>query len=390
MSKKHLRPLKTPVYRDSGFRLEDAGTTARAFSSELQQEPVPSHYIYSRYRNPTVVAVEDQLMRLESSAWALLTQSGMAAIDTALGIFHQSADTGNWLFFSEIYGGTNTYIDEVLIRRRGIRAERLCPEHGSYGAGIVRKAMKKFRPRVVFLETVSNPMLMVNDIPLIISIAKEFRAAVLVDNTFATPYLFRPLDHGADLVIHSATKYLSGHGSLTAGVLCGNNPAFAQQAVAYRKVVGHMLSPDDASRLGEQLKTFRIRMEKHCTNASLLAEFLEAHPMVERTIYPGLSSHPDHGLAERLFKGKGFGGMISFELSGKSPDNKRKICNRLIKNLSEHIPLIPSLGDADSTLLPVEPVWGDKYPYPGLIRLSVGIEPVNDLLDLFREALESL
>ncbi len=388
--KKHLKPLKTPVYRDAGFRLEDARTTADAFLDEHRQERDPGYYIYSRYRNPTVVAVEEQLMAIEQSGWALLTQSGMAAIDTALSLFQLAGSSDPWLFFSEIYGGTNTFIDEVLVRRRGIRVERLYPENGRYEPGAVQEALEKYRPSLVYLEAVSNPMLTVSDVPAFIALARESGARVLVDNTFATPYLFRPLGHGADLVIHSATKYLSGHGDLTAGVICGNDPALMHDAVEYRKYVGHMLSPDDAYRLGSQLTTFAVRMEKHNENAMKLAAFLENHPAVEKVLYPGLDSHPDHALASRLFEGKGYGGMISFDLAGKDALAKGTNRDRLVRSLQEDIPLIPSLGDAHTTLLPVEPVWGDKYPMPGLIRLSVGIEPCERLQERLKEALDSL
>ncbi|HDJ33327.1 MAG TPA: hypothetical protein ENF21_04420 [Bacteroidetes bacterium] len=389
-TKQHLKPLKTPVYRDSGFRLDDATVTASAFRDEQEQERKPGYYIYSRYRNPTVVAVEEQLMNIEQSEWALLTQSGMSAIDTALSIFQDAGSDKPLLFFSEIYGGTNTFIDEVLIKRRGIRAERLFPENNRYDPSYFRIRMEELRPSLVFLEVVTNPMLMVTDVPAMIDIAHEMGARVLVDNTFATPYLFKPLQAGADLVIHSATKYLSGHGDVTAGVICGNLDSLLKRAVEYRKYVGHMISPDDAYRLGNQLRTFSLRMQKHVENAERLAHFLDHHPAVETTIYPGLEHHPGHGLASRLFGGRGYGGMITFDLAGKNAGEKKDRRDRFIHALKDTIPLIPSLGDADTTLLPVEPVWGAKYPMPGLIRLSVGIEPYEELEGNIRKAMDSL
>ncbi|MGC9471500.1 MAG: trans-sulfuration enzyme family protein [Bacteroidales bacterium] len=388
--KQHLKPLKTPVYRDSGFRLDDATVTASAFRDEQEQERKPGYYIYSRYRNPTVVAVEEQLMNIEQSEWALLMQSGMSAIDTALSIFQEAGSDKPWLFFSEIYGGTNTFIDEVLIKRRGIRAERLFPENNRYDPSYFRRRMEETQASLVFLEVVTNPMLMVTDAPAIIDIAHEMGARVVVDNTFATPYLFKPLQAGADLVIHSATKYLSGHGDVTAGVICGNLENLLKKAVEYRKYVGHMISPDDAYRLGTQLRTFPLRMQKHVENAERLAHFLDDHPAVEATIYPGLEHHPDHFLADRLFGGRGYGGMITFDLAGKNAGEKKNRRDRFIRALQNTVPLIPSLGDADSTLLPVEPVWGDKYPGTGLIRLSVGIEPCEELEKNIGRALNDL
>ena len=304
----------------------------------------------------------------------------MSAIDTALSMFQQQEKSGKWMFFSEIYGGTNSYIDRVLQYRRGINVLRYFPEEdGNFDLEKAGNMIQTHHPTLLFFEIVSNPMLSVVDAEKVINMAKSTGCRVIIDNTFATPYLYKPLAAGADTVIHSATKYLAGHNNLMAGVICGNEEHLMQQAVEYRKWVGHSISPDDACRLGTQLKTFELRMQRHNDNAARLAKTLAAHPNVGKVLYPGLESHPTHQQAARLFKNKGFGGMITFDLKGADDSEKQSRCAQFLDNVKDNIPLLPSLGDVQTTFLPVEPVWGDKYPFPGMIRLSVGIEPYEDI-----------
>lgn len=369
-----VKTTRTPIYRDAAFFLEAEETMKKAFKDEMDHPRCPENYIYSRYRNPTVVAVEEQIMELEECQWALLTQSGMSAIDVALSIFQKADETGTWLFFSEIYGGTNTYIDRVLQYRRGINIKRFYPTGDQYDLNQLERLLAEEKPQLVYFEGISNPMLVVSDCESIITMAKQSGAVVIVDNTFAAPYLWHPLEYGADIVLHSATKYLSGHNNITAGVLCGNDPQMGKDAIEYRKYVGHMLSADDAYRLGTQLRTFELRFERHCENAARLAKVLAAHEKIEKVLYPGLESHPTHAEAKKLFKGKGFGGMVTFDIKGDNQEKKGEAARGFISAVSERIPLVPTLGDAGTTLLHVESVWGDKYPMPGMVRLSVGIE----------------
>jgi len=379
-----------PVFRDAGFDLRDAQLAAKAFGQEHDHPHHPEEFIYSRYRNPTVVSVEEQLSTIEESEWALLTQSGMSAIDTALSLFQHKEKAGTWLFFSEIYGGTNTYIDEVLAARRGIPVERFVTEGNRHDMNELNILLKRLRPQFVYFETVSNPMLIVADGEEIIRMAKSAGSRVIVDNTFTTPYLWKPLQAGADLVVHSATKYLSGHGDLSAGVICGTDRELMKEAIKYRKLVGHMLSPDDAYRLGSFLRTFSLRFKQHCINAEAIAGELDHHPAVERVLYPGLQNHPTHAEAKKLFGDKGYGGMITFDLAGKTPGEKREKRDLFIQAVSEYIHLVPTLGDTDTILLPIEPVWGEKYPVPGMIRLSAGIEPTEEITGIIRKALDKL
>ncbi|MCZ4693371.1 PLP-dependent transferase [Ancylomarina euxinus] len=387
---KKINASHMPLYREAGFNLQNSKRTKEAFAAELDHAHEPDDYIYSRYRNPTVVAVEKQIMALEDCKWALLVETGMAAIDVAVSVFQKGKDTRPWLFFHEIYGGTNSFIDTVLIKRRNLDVHRFYANDGLYDFVELERLLKEIQPEFLYFEAVSNPMLIVADVQRIMELAKQYQTKIIVDNTFGTPYLWKPLMDGADLVIHSATKYLSGHGNITAGVICGNNEELMKEAIEYRKWAGHFLSPDDAYRLGTQLKSFELRFDKHCKNAMELASYLENHPQIEAVLYPGLESHPTRKEALDLFGDKGFGGMLTFDIKGDSDEDKREKCNRFIAALEDTIPLVPTLGEVDTILLPVEPVWGAKYPLPGVIRLSVGIEKIDKLKNLIGGALNQL
>jgi len=390
MKKKEVNSSRMPVYRDAGFELYDAGTMAAAFTGETDPKRDPDLYIYSRYRNPTVVAAEEEIMRLEDSAWALLAQSGMAAIDIAVSIFQDGHNKRPWLFFSEIYGGTITFAETILKNKRGLDIRSFNPENEKYNISAFESVVKSVRPEFVYIEAISNPLLIVPDALHIIEIAKENDAKVLVDNTFATPVLWQPLKAGADIVIHSATKYFSGHGNLTGGVLCSNDPQILKAALEYRKYAGHMISPDDAYRLHTQVQTFRLRFERQCRNAVHVADLLAQSDKVEKVWYPGLKKHPTHKEAVMLFGDKGFGGMITFDLRGKNRDEKKKRRDEFINSVSEKIKVVPSLGDPKSIIMPVESVWGAKYPEPGMIRLSCGFEQTDDLVNTIRVALDKI
>jgi cystathionine beta-lyase/cystathionine gamma-synthase len=189
----------------------------------------------------------------------------------------------------------------------------------------------------------------------------------------------KPLGEGVDIVIHSATKYFSGHGNLTAGVLCGNDKNFMRSAIEYRKFVGHMISPDDAYRLQTQIQSFNLRFARQCKNASTLADLLNTISLIRKVWFPGLTDHPTHNIAKQLFDGKGFGAMITFDFAGDDGNEKRDRRDKFIKLVSDKIKLIPTLGDPHTILMPVEAVWGAKYPEPGMIRLSVGFEDYDEL-----------
>jgi cystathionine beta-lyase/cystathionine gamma-synthase len=388
MKKREINSVRTPVYRDAGFELPTAAATSGAFASETDHEREPDLYIYSRYRNPTVVAAEEAVMEIERCDWALLAQSGMAAIDIALSIFQEAGRQSNWLFFSEIYGGTLSYAGSILQKRRGMEVSFFRPSAGLYDYGQLENALSDIRPDILYFETISNPLLIVAEGRRVIELGKKYGAKVIVDNTFATPVLWRPLEEGADLVIHSATKYFSGHGNLTAGVICGNDRGLMQSAVEYRKFVGHMLSPDDAYRLQTQMASFGLRFSHQCSNAAAVASALASSESVARVLYPGLETHETHKAARELFDGRGYGAMITFDLAGASPAEKRNNRDRFIAAVYPEIRLIPTLGDSHTILMPVEAVWGTKYPEPGMIRMSIGFEQQEELINIIRRGLE--
>jgi cystathionine beta-lyase/cystathionine gamma-synthase len=390
MKKREVNSPRMPVYRDAGFELFDAATTASAFRSESEHEREPDFYIYSRYRNPTVVSAEAEIMKLEQCNWALLTQTGMSAIDTALSVFQRAGEDRPWVFFSEIYGGTISFIESVLKARRGIDIRYFTAKEWNYDLDEFRNVLERINPSVVYIETISNPMLIVADVSELIRISGKYGSKVIIDNTFATPYLYKPLEAGAALVIHSATKYFSGHGNLSAGVLCGNDKILMQSAIEYRKYVGHMISPDDAYRLQTQLLTFELRYGRQCTNAYKLADYLDVTPVIRKVWYPGLKNHSTHSIAKKLFCDKGYGAMITFDFNGKDSGEKRSRRDNFIRLVSDKIRLIPTLGDPHTILMPVEAVWGTKYPEPGMIRLSVGFEEYSELEATISKALSAV
>lgn len=379
---------RTPIYRDAGFCFESIEQAAKTFQEEIDYPQSSNNFIYTRYANPTVVAAEKEIAKLEGSEWALLSSSGMSAVDIALSIFQERETTGKWLFFSELYGGTNEYIDKISMQRRGIDVERFYPnkEEERFDTSKLEEMLEEFKPRLLYFEPITNPLLIIVDGKDVIRVAKDRGIRVIVDNTFATPYLWRPLDSGADIVIHSATKYLSGHGNITAGVLCGNDSEIRKQALIYRKLVGSILSADDAYRLGTQIKTFGLRFQKQCENAHKLARELALHNAVSAVRYPGLESHATHQEAKKIFNGQDFGAMINFELRGG-----REACDKLVKKVSDNIAYVPTLGNAESILMHVPTVFGqEKYPYPAMIRLSVGFEPYDELRSCIMGALDSI
>lgn len=389
MKKREINSARTPIYRDAGFELPSADLTSAAFAAEAEHDREPDLYIYSRYRNPTVVAAEEALMITEDSGWALLAQSGMAAIDIALSIFQEAGKESRWLFFSEIYGGTLSYISSVLEKRRGVHIDFFRPSGDDYDYDLLDRMIDEIKPDLVYFETISNPLLIVADGKRIIGGAKKHGARVIIDNTFATSLLWKPLADGADLVIHSATKYLSGHGNLTAGVICGNDRSLMQKAIEYRKFVGHMLSPDDAYRLQTQLASFELRFKQQCDNAARLSELLQRAGVISKVLYPGLKTHSTHQIAEDLLGGNEYGAMITFDFIGDHNEEKRARRDRFIAGVFPEIKLIPTLGDYHTILMPVEAVWGAKYPEPGMVRMSLGFEPWEEIQRVIIRALNA-
>jgi cystathionine beta-lyase/cystathionine gamma-synthase len=347
-------------------------------TSTYAQEAVGKHkgYDYARTANPTRTALETCLASLEDGRWGLAFSSGMAASDA---IAHLLSAGDHVVMTDDVYGGTYRLFARVF-DRLGIA---LTPVDMRSLAS-VRKAMRK-STKLVWIETPSNPLLKVLDITALAEVAHKSKALAVADNTFASPYLQNPLLHGADLVLHSTTKYIGGHSDVVGGAIVGNDEALRERLAFLQNAAGGVPGPLDAWLVLRGAKTLAVRMERHSANGQAVAEWLAEHPKVTRVNYPGLRSHPQHDVAKRQMKA--FGGMLSFELKGGEAAAKRMAARTKIFALAE------SLGGVESLLeVPLAmthgSVKGTKLAPPaGLVRLSVGIETIDDLIADLAEAI---
>ncbi len=363
--------MGSTIDRTIGFPLGSTKDAEYSFTEPLGK----GLYSYARRENPTVAHCENILSDIEKAEKCLLTNSGMAAINVAYSIFNDPDDKRAWLFPDDAYSGTIEYADKILKRQRGtnvIFANTMVKNSPTLS---LIDAIKRTRPALVFIEPVSNPMLDIVDVPKVIKVAHEYDARVVVDNTFATPFLFRPLETGADIVVHSATKYLGGHNNILAGVIAVNDDALYARLIEHRNIIGAVISPDDAARLEDQLKTFSLRVAKQNETALKIANYLYRHTGVASINYPGLPSNKYHELAQSLFAGGGFGGMITFDLAR---DDKE--CSQFVDDLSLHIPHIGSLGEVETTFLHIESCFLEGYNQSS-IRLSIGIDSADDIIN---------
>jgi len=356
-------------------------------------------YVYTRYGNPTLTALEEAVAVLEEGATALAFASGMAAIHAALvaATARQASrgDRGSGgsaspavVAAQDIYGTTHALLDGLL-RTQGVPTrfvDATCVD-------AVDVACRELRPAAVIVETISNPLLKIADIPALAEVAHRHGAALLVDSTFATPCLLQPLNLGADVVIHSATKYLGGHGDVLGGVVVTSD-AWRTALHSVLKLTGANLGPQEAWMVLRGIKTLPLRMRQHCDNALAVARWLQGHPRVGRVYYPGLASHPQYELAARLFKGHGYGGMVSFELTGAGQSE----VFRFFESLCLCLPAT-TLGDVCTLVLyPAHSSHRALTPEErarvgisdGLVRVSVGIEAVADIIADLEQALETL
>jgi len=371
--------LAMPIYQTSTFIFDSAEQGGRRFALE------EAGYIYTRLGNPTTTVLEDKIAALEEGEAAVATSSGMGAISSTL--------------WTVLKAGDHIVTDKTLY---GCTFALMC--HGLTRFGIdvtfvdtsnldeVKNAMKE-NTRVVYLETPANPNLKIVDIEALAKIAHTNpNTLVIVDNTFATPYMQKPLTLGADVVVHSVTKYINGHGDVIAGLVI-TNKALADQIrfVGLKDMTGAVLGPQDAYYIIRGMKTFEIRMERHCKNARKVVEFLNNHPKIEKVYYPGLETHPGYEIAKKQMKD--FGAMISFELkggfeAGKTLLNSLKLCS-----------LAVSLGDTETLIQ--HPASMTHSPYTkdereaagitdGLVRLSVGLENVEDIIADLEQGLEKI
>jgi len=333
------------------------------------------HYIYSRYANPTVAAFENAIAALEGAEAAVATSSGMGAISAALMALVKAGD--GVATTSALYGNTRGLLDQQFA---GLGVQVHHHDPAALEAGLPPGT------RVLFTESISNPLLAVADVARLAEIARAAGARLVVDNTFATPYHLRPLEHGADLVIHSATKYLGGHGDLMAGVAAGGADVIARVRSNMR-ALGTNAAPFDAWLALRGLRTLHLRMARHAANARAVAEYLAGHPKVVAVHYPGLPAHPDHAVARRLLR-DGFGGMVSFELAGALAADGHASFERLLSGF-RMIRFAASLADVSTTVsYPVATSHRGQSSADlaaqgitdRLVRLSCGIEAAGDII----------
>ena len=326
-------------------------------------------YEYSRAANPTRTALQICLASLESAEHGLAFASGMAAITTIMHLVHPSERV---VSVNDVYGGTYRLFSQVYAPK-GYEIDFLsAQEMNDDLAGRIDE-----RTRLVWLETPTNPLLNVIDIKAAAEAAHAVGAMVVVDNTFATPYLQRPLELGADIVVHSTTKYLGGHSDVIGGFAATNDPTIAERLYFLQKSLGGVPGPFDSWLVLRGLKTLALRMERHCENARRVVEYLESHQHVEHVFYPGLPSHPGHEIAKRQMKD--FGGMVSF-LAASEEEAVELVARTKVWTLAESLGGIESLIEHPGRMTHASTADSPFAAPPNLVRLSVGIESVDDLI----------
>jgi cystathionine beta-lyase/cystathionine gamma-synthase len=358
--------VMTPIYQTSTYAQDGVGKPRQG-------------YEYSRTQNPTRKALEDCLAALEGGSHGLAFASGMAATDTVLRLLDADSHV---LAGDDVYGGTFRLFDKIL-RRYGLDftfADTTDPES-------VAEALTP-STRLVWLETPTNPLLSVTDIRAVAEIvsAHPNRPLLVVDNTFATPYLQRPLELGADIVVHSTTKYLGGHSDVVGGAVVVKEQALYEKLAFLQNAVGAVPGPMDCFLILRGIKTLPLRMDRHAENANMLVEFLAGHPKVERLLYPYHPSHPQYRIATQQMKNGG--GMISFVLKGGQEAAVRVAEATNIFTLAESLGGVESLIEVPAAMTHLSTANSHIAVDPGLVRLSVGIEHVNDLLVDLQQALD--
>jgi len=346
-----------------------------ATSTYVQQSPgVNKGYDYARTKNPTRMAFERCVADLEGGSAGFAFASGLAAIATTLECLDQGSHV---VAVDDLYGGSRRLFERVRARSAGIEATYVDLTDAQALEAAIRPTT-----RLIWIESPTNPLLKLIDLDRIAAIARKHGVWAAADNTFASPYIQRPLEHGFDLVVHSTTKYLNGHSDMVGGVaVVGENAALRERLTFLQNAVGAIQGPFDSFLALRGLKTLALRMERHCGSALKIAQWLERHPKVRRVIYPGLASHPQHALAKRQMRG--FGGMISMELDGGLDEAKRFLERCRLFALAE------SLGGVESLIEhPALMTHGSVPPEvratlgigDSLVRLSVGIEEADDLI----------
>lgn len=378
-------PTVQPIYTSTTYLHLDAEALDRAFENSLSGNESEIAFVYGRQGNPNAYALESVIAQAEGGVGAIAYSSGMAAIYAAL--LAAGLTTGSKILAAkDLYGSTISLLRQVFVPM-GVEVVM----HDLYGLEVA-DIIRAEQPDVVYVETLSNPLVKVIDLDAVSAATKEVGAVSIVDSTFTTPYLVRPIEHGFDLVVHSATKYLGGHGDSTAGIVISAKRALLDQLRNFAIILGAMLSPYEAHLIKRGLQTLSLRMERHGSNALKVARFLQDHAAVEQVHYPGLEDHPQYTLATELMGAGRAGGLLSFELREQS----REAAFRFMDRLRLCLPAT-TLGDAWSLV---------SYPSisshrnlseaerrsmgitEGCIRLSVGIECVDDIIEDLEGALE--
>ena len=364
-------PVATPIHSSVGFVYDSMNDLDAVFATTREG------YVYPRHGSPTVTAFETAVAALEHAPAAHASSTGMAAIHAAL-IAAGTRTGATVVAAQDLYGATTVLISRLL-GDLGVRVQLV----DATDLATVESTVADLRPVAVLAETISNPLLKVANLPALAAIAHRYAAQFLVDNTFASPYLCNPIPLGADYVMHSATKYLGGHGDVMAGVVATSSEN-RQKLFEVHKLVGGTLGAFEAWLALRGLKTLSLRMARQCANAQRIAEWLGAHPKIARVNYPGLAIHPQHNLARQLFGGRGFGGVLSFEIA--KADRARAF--RFMESLQLCL-AATTLGDIYTLVLhPATSshrgLTAEQRAQIGigenLIRLSAGIEDVDDLL----------
>lgn len=361
--------LAVPIYQTSTFVFDSAEQGGKRFA--LEEEG----YIYSRLGNPTTAVFEEKIAALEGGEAAVATSSGIGAITSTLWTLLKAGD--HVIADKTLYGCTFAYLNHG-VAKFGVEVDFI----DTSDLELVRKTMKS-NTRVVYLETPANPNMKVVDIKAVAEIAHTNpNTLVVVDNTFATPFCQRPLELGCDVVVHSVTKYLNGHGDVIAGVVISKKEIIDQvRLVGVKDMTGSVLGPTEAFYIIRGMKTFELRMRRYCENAMKVAEYLEAHDKIEKVYYPGLKSHDGYEVASKQMDA--FGGILAFELKGGFEAGKTLLNNVKMAALAV------SLGDAETLIQ--HPASMTHSPYTkeerlaagitdGLVRLSVGLENIEDII----------
>ena len=375
------RPTSTPIYASATFTYEWMEEIDQVFGGDKPG------YIYTRHGNPTVAVLEESIRTVEGGATVCAYSSGMAALHAAL--FACELTPGATVLASQdLYGATTNLLLNIF---------------GSFGIKTVtadfsdldsvRAKASEVKPRVLVAETISNPLLKVCDIDACAEIARDVGARLIIDNTFASPYLCQPLKHGADLVVHSATKFLGGHADAMGGIAISRDETDSMALIGVMKLVGGVLSPWEAHEILRGIKTLAVRMDRHCENAAALAEHLQDHPRIGRVHFPGMASADSQNVVRRILREPHLGALVSIELK----DNSREAAFRFMNGLKLCV-RSTSLGDVFTSVLhPATASHRDLSPArrqqlgitDGLVRISVGIENVNDIIADIEQAFEA-